>query len=332
MSRPGVDYETVKQTAVKLLSQGIAPSVQKIRDELGTGSNTTIAKHLKFWRDDYAKKTIHHLPATMPKELISTFEVLWQTAMEHAQNQLAEYKKAVEYECEIALQKEKDAEKAIADLQLKVEELSIQLAQETANKQKLDIELAVANDRLIKQDETLIAQKNQYEDRLKRIYEEKDKLLTEYQRLQIEIKTLHEKLASQAEEHKKLMTQQHLLQEQSESRWLKLIDQARQETKDERKKSDSLHRQHDEQSKKIESQLSNTQREIHEKDAQIKSMQERISQLRQEVQFIETEYIKARSVIMKFEEEQKQKIASHQASKKSKKNARQLNKDEFIQE
>lgn len=69
MSRPGVDYETIKQTAVKLLSQGIAPSVQKIREELGTGSNTTIAEHLKVWRDDYAKKTIHHLPANMPKEL-----------------------------------------------------------------------------------------------------------------------------------------------------------------------------------------------------------------------------------------------------------------------
>lgn len=67
MSRPGVDYEIVKQTAVKLLSQGIAPSVQKIREELGTGSNTTIAEHLKVWRDEYAKKTIHHLPANMLK-------------------------------------------------------------------------------------------------------------------------------------------------------------------------------------------------------------------------------------------------------------------------
>jgi hypothetical protein len=93
MARVGVDYETVKQTAVKLLSQGSAPSVQKIREVLGTGSNTTIAEHLKIWRDKFAKKTVHHLATNMPKELIFTFEVLWQTAMEHAQNQLAEYKK-----------------------------------------------------------------------------------------------------------------------------------------------------------------------------------------------------------------------------------------------
>ena len=47
-------------TTVKLLSQGVAPSVQKIKEELGTtGSNTTIAEHLKFWRNEYAKKTIY---------------------------------------------------------------------------------------------------------------------------------------------------------------------------------------------------------------------------------------------------------------------------------
>ena len=153
MSRPGVDYETVKQTAVKLLSQGIAPSVQKIREELGTGSNSTIADHLKVWRDDYAKKTIHHLPANMPKELISTFEILWQTAMEHAQNQLAEYKKAVESECEAALQKEEEAVKLVTNIQLKYDELSYKLEQEVANKQKTAVELAIVNDRLIKQSE-----------------------------------------------------------------------------------------------------------------------------------------------------------------------------------
>ena len=54
MARIGVDYETIKQAAIKLLSQGIAPSVQKIREVLGTGSNTTIAEYLKVWRDEYA--------------------------------------------------------------------------------------------------------------------------------------------------------------------------------------------------------------------------------------------------------------------------------------
>ena len=54
MSRLGIDYTKVKMAAINLLSQGIAPSVQKIREVLGTGSNTTIASHLTTWREDYA--------------------------------------------------------------------------------------------------------------------------------------------------------------------------------------------------------------------------------------------------------------------------------------
>lgn len=331
MARVGVDYETVKQTAVKLLSQGIAPSVQKIREELGTGSNTTIANHLKVWRDEYAKKTIHHLPANMPKELISTFEVLWQTAMEYAQNHLAEYKKAVKSECEAALQKEKDAEKIVSDIKLKLEELSVQLEQEVANKQKLNVELAITNDRLIKQDEALTAQKNQYEDRLKRVYEEKDILITECRHLKNETNALQEKITLQTEKHQDILSQYNVLQEQSEARWLNLIDQARQETKEERKKLENFRHQSDEQFKKIDLQLSNARREIIEKDVQLNSAHERIIQVKQEIKFIETEYIKARATIMKFEEEQKSKNCSASVSKKSKKENR-LNKEIFIQE
>lgn len=305
MSRPGVDYEAVKQIAVKLLSQGMAPSVQKIREVLGTGSNTTIADHLKVWRDEYAKKTIHHLPANMPKELISAFEVLWQTSMEHAQNQLVEYKQAIESECEAVLQKEREAEKSILDIKLKLDTLSVALEQEIASKQKLHVELAIANDRLIKHSEALIAQKNQYEDRLKRLYEEKENAIEKNNHSQNEIKILHEKLALQAEEQKRSLAQQHSLQEQSEIRWLKLIDQARQETKDERKKSDNFRQQNEAHFKKIELKLIDAQKEIHEKDVQLNSVQERISQLKQEGKFLESEYINARATILKFEEEKK---------------------------
>lgn len=208
----GVDYETIKCAALKLLSQGTAPSVQKIREVLGTGSNSTIAAHLKNWRDEYAKKTIHHLPVNMPKELISAFEVLWQTAIEHAQNQLAEYKEAVEYEREAALQKEHDAEKSVAEIKQKLVELTLVLEQETANKQKLNIELAVINERL-KQNEVFTTQKNQYENRLKYVYEEKNILIARCHELQNEIKSLQEKLALQTEQHQNSLAQQNALHE-----------------------------------------------------------------------------------------------------------------------
>ena len=225
MARLGVDYETIKLAAVKLLSQGIAPSVQKIREALGTGSNTTIAEHLKVWRDEYAQKTIHHLPANMPKELISTFEVLWQTAMEQAQNQLAEYKQAVDNDREMILQRERDAEKFVADIKQKIAEISATLEQEITTKQKLNIELAVTNERLLKQDDAIAVQKIQYEDRLKRIYEEKDIVIAQCHQLQNDVKSLQEKFSLQAEQYQNSIAQYNASHEQSENRWAKMIDQ-----------------------------------------------------------------------------------------------------------
>lgn len=85
--------------------------------------------------------------------------------------------------------------------------------------------------------------------------------------------------------------------------------------------------------KKLESQLTHIQREVHENDVYLKSAQELITQLKQEIKFIETEYVKVRATIMKFEEEQKKKTISQLVSKKLKKSEQQrLTKETLIQE
>ncbi len=328
MARPGVDYEMVKQAAVKLLAQGTAPSVQKIRDMLGTGSNTTIAEHLTCWREEYAKKTIHHLPATMPKELISSIEVLWQIAMEQAQNQLATYKQSLESEHGVLQQAQLDAEKNAADLKQKMAEISATLEKETGEKQQLSTELAVVNDRLEKKDEAFATQKNHYEDRLKRVYAEKDSVITRNHQLQNEIKIFQEKFILQAEEHKKLFTQQRTLQEQSETRWLKLIDQAKQETKEERKKLENMRHYSEEQIKKIEHKLTDAQQDIYEKNAQLKVALEQINRLTNELKTLEVENIKAKSIIAKYENERPLKNTSS-LNKRATKSRSALNKMEI---
>jgi myosin heavy subunit len=307
MTRPGLNYETVKKTSLTLLSQGIAPSVQKIREVLGTGSNTTIAEHLKNWRDEYAKKAIHHLPANMPQELISVFEVLWQTAMEQAQNQLVEHKQAVDNKYEIALRMHQDAEKAVADLKQQMAENQTQLEYEIAEKQKLGVELAVVNERLEKQQSTITIQKQQYEDRLQRVYEEKDSIITQCCQLQNELKILQEKLALQAEQQQNLVAHQNALHEQSENRWLKLIDQARQETKDTNKKLNDLHYCYDKNNEELKTKLLNIQLSEHGSNIQLKTALEQINQLKQQNKILGTENIKARSTIMKLDKAQKLK-------------------------
>jgi len=85
MSRPGVSYEDVSKVATTLLSQGTHPSVQRVRNELGTGSNTTIDRYLKRWQETFKQEKRTVLPETLPEELMSPLETFWQTAMARAE-------------------------------------------------------------------------------------------------------------------------------------------------------------------------------------------------------------------------------------------------------
>ena len=51
MPRPGITYLDVAKTAIKLIEKNIHPSIEEIRKELKTGSNSTINKHLRLWRE-----------------------------------------------------------------------------------------------------------------------------------------------------------------------------------------------------------------------------------------------------------------------------------------
>ena len=239
MARTGIHYTDVKQAAIQLLSQGIAPSVQKIRDKLGTGSNTTIADHLHTWREEYATKEIHHLPADMPKELISAIEILWQTAMEQATNQLSAIKHGLE-EQKNQLQQEKSIiAPTLLELQSQVSRLQQALEVNNAQQHALQTEKAILEERLSAQILESTAMQSQYEIRLKNVVDEKEVALEQVDKHREENHQLQLQLNEQAEKHQLNMTQERQRQEHSENRWLTLIDQARTEAATSRKVSES---------------------------------------------------------------------------------------------
>ena len=236
MARLGIDYTGVKQAALKLLSQGIAPSVQKIRETLGTGSNTTIAEHLKTWREEYAQKAIHHLPAHLPAELIASIDVLWQTAMAQAEKQLLAFKTDLEAQHEKIQQEKALTEKTIVDVNSKRLELEEQLAQKTQEHQAGQIELALAHERFSQLQESLTQHEQQFESRLKRAERDKHEAVENAENRQLDLEQLRQQLSQQAKQHQEMLAEQRVLQEESEKRWLNLIDQARTEVKDQRKR------------------------------------------------------------------------------------------------
>src|SRR5512144_10676 len=84
MARPGLSYEDVKKTAAVLLEQGMNPSIQRIRTILGTGSNSTIADHLKRWQQELETIPRAALPPAVPEAVMAALEAFWQVAIEQA--------------------------------------------------------------------------------------------------------------------------------------------------------------------------------------------------------------------------------------------------------
>ncbi|KJZ03183.1 mucin, partial [Halomonas sp. S2151] len=67
MARTGITYEQVATVADALVGQGEKPSIQRIREQLGTGSPNTIHRHLKAWRATQAPA--ERRAARLPDEL-----------------------------------------------------------------------------------------------------------------------------------------------------------------------------------------------------------------------------------------------------------------------
>ena len=53
MSQPGITYEDVKAAADYLIQFEYKPTISAIRYVLGTGSNSTIAKHLNNYKNQH---------------------------------------------------------------------------------------------------------------------------------------------------------------------------------------------------------------------------------------------------------------------------------------
>ena len=79
MGRGGVTLSEVEQAALYLQDKGRTPTVDGIREYLGTGSRTTLAAHLKKWKDAQQDGAGH-----IPKQLTSVVAGLWDQLQEQA--------------------------------------------------------------------------------------------------------------------------------------------------------------------------------------------------------------------------------------------------------
>lgn len=88
MSRSGINYQDVANAALQLQNNHQNPTVDGVRELLGTGSKSTIAKHLKDWKNTNGSRADTN---RLPSELNDLVAGLWERLESIANKKIQEY-------------------------------------------------------------------------------------------------------------------------------------------------------------------------------------------------------------------------------------------------
>lgn len=90
-------YEKVFEIADNLLAEGRKPTQQMVRNELGSGSLTTINKALNDWWQGLGKRLLEqNARPEIPEPVFNSANTLWQQALAYAEHQLSDQRQQLE--------------------------------------------------------------------------------------------------------------------------------------------------------------------------------------------------------------------------------------------
>ncbi len=126
MARPGVTYFDIANAAEVIKTQGHEPTVDRVREQLGTGSKSTIAPLLKRWRTE--NEGSGHVQG-LPTDLLETVKSLHQRLQELADQRIDESEKSFQAANDQLTQSLTAAHQRISQLTAEQEALEEQVAQ-----------------------------------------------------------------------------------------------------------------------------------------------------------------------------------------------------------
>lgn len=135
MGRIGLSFEDVSQAAQLLQAQGKAPTVDAVREKLGTGSKTTISYHLKQWKSEQGAAQ-----GTLPSELLNVVTGLWGRLQAETALSLTAASETHQAECQQFQSTINDTRDALIVAERQVDELSERYQIETKRSQNLESE------------------------------------------------------------------------------------------------------------------------------------------------------------------------------------------------
>ncbi|GER08747.1 hypothetical protein GCM10007972_27630 [Iodidimonas muriae] len=147
MARAGVTYHDVAKAAEAIRSQHQEPTVDRVRERLGTGSKSTIAPLLKRWRSDNGDDAD---VSGLPSDLVEVVKALHERVHQMAEHRIDESRQEFEALNEELRKELTDANNTIAQLTARQQDLDDQIARITEEKSLLGKSLEDARISLVK--------------------------------------------------------------------------------------------------------------------------------------------------------------------------------------
>jgi hypothetical protein len=322
MSRIGITYQEVIEAITKLQERGKIPTVDRIRNHLGTGSNSTISRYLREWKSEGVLSGAD----TVPSDLIAIVKELWARLQEKADQQIstltidtAKTVQAIEAKF-IQVQKENvelqtKTHKLEENLYLKTEENTVINKTATA----LQLELSKLHDRYI----TLEKQRNDQKVENTKLHELLNNVQKNLEHYQSSIQ--------------KLQQEQLIIIEKQAAKYEQEIVQLKQElvtSISEKEKFKLLSEQTSSMLKKTERSLEITTKSLREKEINEATLQDRYSRLAQQyeanVNVLEIKTNLLAEAVQKLEIKTIQELELQQALRDSKDKVKTLRHEQLF--
>lgn len=198
MGRIGITYLEVSKAIASIQGKQQVPTVDRIRDILGTGSRSTISKYLREWKEKNQLLPTDELG--MPVELLQMVKSLWAMLKEKSDNELEQARteiKAESIELSKSLQTEKQQTAILQKEVHQLEEINSELNQQVQILQKSQQDANTEIQRL--------------NERISVMKENKEAQVTEQKRLHDLINHLQNNLSHYQESSQKLRQEQSIM-------------------------------------------------------------------------------------------------------------------------
>ncbi len=110
MARTGVSYLDVAEAAMQLTEQNTYPTIEAVRQVLGTGSNSTINRHLRLWREKQGNAL--EAQKGLPESLLVAVKALYKSIQEESTGKMEAF--------------QAEAKQQLQELQIQMEDLKLE--------------------------------------------------------------------------------------------------------------------------------------------------------------------------------------------------------------